>query len=254
MNSLNLKDFQRHFKDAIYTSDVHMLHSYISASSVRPEQLIEVYRNNIFTNLHAALNETYSLLKKVVGDDFFKTVCHFYIRDHPSMSGDVERYGESFDIFLERFEHSKSMPYLADIARYEWKLHESYFAENHVPITLNDLQNYQTTPIDELQFTLHPSVHFFTSSYAIDTLIAASESDFAEEASPIDIHSHQCYGIISRPYFKVITTWVEKDIFEVIKLFDQGNRLSAALEILDETRMTTLLDTLVTIGVSAKIN
>ena len=62
-----------------------------------------VYRRNVLANLHDALAAAYPVVRRLVGEAFFREAAERFARAHPSRSGDLHRFGEGFGQFLSRY-------------------------------------------------------------------------------------------------------------------------------------------------------
>src|SRR3990167_8802339 len=85
--------------------------------------LLGIYRNNIFTHLTQALKNIYPLIHQLVGDEFFQFCAKEYINQYPSGNGDLQNYGEYFNVFLADFTPAAHLIYLAEVATFEWLCH-----------------------------------------------------------------------------------------------------------------------------------
>ncbi len=63
-----------------------------------------IYKNNVYAHLIEALEASFPVVKRLVGDDFFRFAARSYIPRHPSRSGALLDFGGSFVEFLESFE------------------------------------------------------------------------------------------------------------------------------------------------------
>ena len=87
-----------------------------------------LYRNNVLGNWRGALESTYPVTRRIVGEAFFSALAHAYARAHPSASGDLNAFGAELAAFVASFEHAQDLPYLPDVARLEWLVHRAYYA------------------------------------------------------------------------------------------------------------------------------
>jgi hypothetical protein len=92
------------------------------------ERRMAVYRANMVAAADKALSSAYPVIRQVVGDEFFHGLAREFQRGSPSTSGDLTRFGAGFAEFLAAFEHTRSLPYLPDLARLEWAVHGAYGA------------------------------------------------------------------------------------------------------------------------------
>ncbi|MFK3738461.1 DUF692 family multinuclear iron-containing protein [Massilia sp. TN1-12] len=87
-----------------------------------------IYRGNLAANWQRALSNAYPVLRRLVGDDFFAGLARVYGRAHPSLDPDLNRFGATLPAFLDGFAPAADHPYLPDVARLEWLVHEAHYA------------------------------------------------------------------------------------------------------------------------------
>src|SRR5439155_26661008 len=87
-----------------------------------PAARLRIHRNHAFATLGAVLEGTFPVVCRLVDKRFFAYAAHEYLREHPPHSRCLVEYGAGFPDFLAGFEPCKKLPYLADVARFEWAL------------------------------------------------------------------------------------------------------------------------------------
>src|SRR5262249_18523791 len=108
-----LVQLQREFVDGLYGEAVL-------------EGRAAIYQRNLLSNLRAALGAAYPIVRRLVGDAFFNEAADRFARVHPSTSGDLHRYGESFPDFIAAYAPARSLEYLPDVARLEWAVAQAF--------------------------------------------------------------------------------------------------------------------------------
>src|SRR6059036_1319432 len=83
---------------------------------------LNIYRNTCRSTLIEALRMTYPAVDRLVGREFFDMAAARFIRAHPCRSGYLNEYGAGLADFLAALEPARGLPYLADVARFEWAL------------------------------------------------------------------------------------------------------------------------------------
>jgi hypothetical protein len=99
----------------------------------------DVYRNNVAVSLTQALETGFPILRKLVGDDFFKAMAGVFLRAHPPEHPRLQLYGQRLPGFLASFEPVAHLPYLPDIAKLELGLRQSYHAADVTPLSMEGL-------------------------------------------------------------------------------------------------------------------
>jgi hypothetical protein len=154
---------QREFIDALY-----------SQSPCDPG--VEVYRRNMLANLGGALAATFPVVERLVGEAFFREAARAFVLAHPSRSGDLNEYGESFADFLGGYPHARPLAYLPDVARLEWACHESYQAADAPAFDLASLGSVPAEAYPRIRFALHPAVRLVRSPHAIEAIWSANQA------------------------------------------------------------------------------
>ncbi len=149
----------------------------ITSRASKNAKRFAVYRNNVISGLTEALERAFPVIRKLVGDEFFKAMAGNFVREFPPNSPLMMRFATEFPEFLESFEPVQSLPYLADVARLEIALRESYHAEDSSPISQ---EAFAAVPADKLvdaRIELAPSIRLLGSESPIFSIWLANTSD-----------------------------------------------------------------------------
>ncbi len=142
-----------------------------------PAQRFRVYRNNVIVSLIDALADSFEVTQELVGEEFFRAMARLYAYACPPQSRLMAFYGAGFPDFIESFPPAASLPYLADVARLEYRRIVAYHAAD-VPgvgaeAVAAALADEATLPT--LGMTLHPSLSVLASTSAVVSLWAAHQ-------------------------------------------------------------------------------
>jgi hypothetical protein len=102
---------------------------HVRPTALAAERRLEIYRHNVQASLTEALRAVYPTVAELVGRGFFRFAAQQYIARHPSRSGNLHAFGSELAAFLQGFEPAATLPYLADMARFEWCWHAVFHAE-----------------------------------------------------------------------------------------------------------------------------
>ncbi len=154
---------------------------------------LNVYRNAVRTNYRNALAATFRVVRELTGAPFFNAAVDAFVREHPSVTGDLNVYGDAFAAFLAAYPHGASVPYLPDVARLEWAQDEAARAADPTATPQQVLDALAAVPADDLatlRFALDPSCRLLRSAYPVlriwqvhqSAIVADVEIDFAAGA------------------------------------------------------------------------
>jgi len=136
---------------------------------------VEVYRNNYRGNLHDTLASAYPVIRQLVGEIFFRILAKRFIEEQSSQSGNLHRYGREMADFLTRFESTKHLAYLPDMARLEWAYHRAYFADDVRSFELARLAEVAPEAYTDLRWRLHPACILLASAYPVAAIWQAHQ-------------------------------------------------------------------------------
>lgn len=132
--SIALSEAQRLFGSALLNPDAARLAAQQLAGDVDTNMhRLAIYRGNAIAAGLRALQAHYPVCASLVGASFFEGLAREYRRRCGSSSGDLSDYGAEFARFLADFEPAQSVPYLPDVARLEWAVHEAEHAPDAPP-------------------------------------------------------------------------------------------------------------------------
>jgi len=160
-----------------------------------------VYRNNVTVSLIDALAAVYPAVQRITGVDFFRAMARFHIRATPPTSPLLFEYGRDFPSFIERYEHARSMPWLADTARIERAWLDAYHAADAEPLSPAALAAVPPDRVGDLVLAPHPATRIVCSQFAAVTIFAANRG--SAPAGRIDAALPED-ALITRPALDVV--------------------------------------------------
>ncbi|WNK00606.1 DNA-binding domain-containing protein [Thalassospiraceae bacterium LMO-JJ14] len=161
----------------------------------------DVYRNNVAVSLSEALAETFPVVKRLVGDEFFTAMAQIYVQKNQPASPVLFEYGQTFSTFIDTFEPAGNIPYLGDIARLERLWLDAYHAKDALPIGIDKLAQVPGSTLDSLKIGLHPSAGLIRSAYPVISIWQAHQNTEIADLSTIQWQGEQ--GLIIRPALEV---------------------------------------------------
>ncbi|MEI9987268.1 MAG: DNA-binding domain-containing protein [Aliidongia sp.] len=151
--------------------------------SVRVERFA-VYRNNVAVGLIEALRSGFPVVNRLVGEEFFTAMARLHALRCPPSSPVLLAYGGDFPAFIAEFEPAATLPYLADVARFEWLWLEAFHAADADPLAIEDLRRVPVDRLPGLRLCLHPSTRIVELAHPALAIWRAHQDD--GEPTPIE--------------------------------------------------------------------
>jgi hypothetical protein len=142
---------------------------------VRPAGNLSIYRNNTQHSFRTALEGSFPVVRKRVGDDYFRQLCAHYRARYPSRSGDLHWTGRDFPAFLLEHLHGGEYAWLADLARLEWSREQASITRIESALPAEVLAKFTPDQLEHLVFSLQPSLALLASDFPIFTVWLANQ-------------------------------------------------------------------------------
>ena len=85
---------------------------------------LRVHRNTVLGALSNALRSSFKSVGHLVGEAFFDRMAVAYARIRPPQAPQLDAYGSDFPAFIAGFPGTEALPYLAELASFDWQLDE----------------------------------------------------------------------------------------------------------------------------------
>jgi uncharacterized protein (UPF0276 family) len=196
-------------------------------SSDAPADRLGIYRGNLFANWAKGLAAAYPVVQQLVGGDFFSGLARAYGKAYPSQDPDLNRFGERFPEFLAGFEHVMEYPYLPDMARLEWALHQSFYAPDAVALDPAGLAGMPPEQVEVMTLPLRPSSSLLQSEWAVAKLWVAHQR--GGPAFPAQM-AKESFALVARPQWQPQLLELSPAAFAALSSCARGETFGAALD------------------------
>ena len=198
-------------KDQSNPSD-ELLSLIIDSPKLSAKRAIEVYQEDYMARLTEALKNTFRATYWLIGEEDFKQLALDYIAITPSISSDLDDYGETFSDFCLTHELSKNYLFLASLARFEWDFRLLFHKKNIEGLSAED---FQLAIAENKKLTLTSTCKLLSYDFLISELYALK--DLAEENnSAFDYKQSEYIVIYKKDQFIMIKT-LNKSQWEFLK-------------------------------------
>jgi uncharacterized protein len=157
------------------------LERWLAGDAAVVDRRLAIYRANMVAAADKALSAAYPVVRQAVGAEFFHALAREFQRGSPSSSGDLAEFGPGFPAFLAVFEHVRSLPWLADLARLEWAVHRAYGAADAPAWDAAALASVEAGQQAAIRFTWSPGMAVVASDFPIVRLWTIHQPDHAGE-------------------------------------------------------------------------
>lgn len=154
----SFSDLQSYFQQYIFQDDLSIADHVISTKKVTKETRLKIYYDAYRLRLQEALDSSYPILKKYLGNRSFEKICNEYLDLHPSNYRSIRWYGDQFPLFLEQHTKYKRMSHLNELALWEWKSALVFDAENAAVLSLNEMASLTPDLWPSVKFKIHPTI------------------------------------------------------------------------------------------------
>lgn len=146
---------------------------------------LAVYRNTFISSCIDALQRKYPSCKKLLGEDFFKTLAREFCISSPPSSPVLGEYGEYFPEFIQLTlaQNHHDLEYVWDVCQLDRAWHHAYFAAEKQPLDEAGIEAL-IADIETKSLSLHPSVQLVKLDCTVANLWSQlRDSDINEEVS-----------------------------------------------------------------------
>jgi hypothetical protein len=184
-----LRDLQRLFKDGLLADDEETILAHVAGDGLDPRARLVIYRHHVLKTLTSTLESAFPVVCQLVDKRFFAYAADAFIREHPPAGPCLVEYGAAFSEFLEGFPPCQGHPYLPDVARLEWAVHQAAQAAQVAEVRPLDRARFDAIPLDDLpalRFSTDPTLSYVSSPWPVDKIWRAHQ-DGAEPAELLDL-------------------------------------------------------------------
>lgn len=160
-----LRDLQIQFMRRILVTHAEDVPTDILSAGIEPALRLGVYANNSRKSFVESLRQSFPVVLRLVGADYFYQCAVGCRTLFPSTNGDLQYAGSHFPEYLGRLHNADEYRYLSDVARFEWLRQESITSAGCAQWRPDALASQDPATYGELRFLLNPSARLFASEF-----------------------------------------------------------------------------------------
>lgn len=165
-----LWQMQRRLAAAVVHREASAIDGWLAGDPARAAARISVYSNNHHLGLRDALTAIYPVVGRVLGSECFELLARDYVDTYPKPSGNLLDFGEFLAELIAETSALSALPYLADLARLEWQLHQVDHAADSAPeqrLSLASLAALDDRALATLRLRRGPATQLFQSRFPV---------------------------------------------------------------------------------------
>ena len=225
----SLRELQTAFADSVFNQDSDSVLHHVARGRFPRKRHLQVYRNNVFASLTAALEAVFPVVARLVGEGFFNYAAHDFIRRHPPRGGNLHDFGVEFPDFLGGFEPAAQLVYLPDTARLEWACHEVYHEAADTPPPRERLTDVPSEEYPALRFSLQRGLRLIASDYPILKIWEINQPDHAGD-DRVDLADGAARILVSRHELQIELLTLSAGEYALLAAFQAGSTFADACE------------------------
>jgi hypothetical protein len=223
----SLRELQEQFAAALHGQPARLLDE-ISGDGVDPAGRLRIYGNNTRAMFENALEHSYPVLRRRVGDEYFRQLAHHYRERYPSRSGDLLWIGRDFPSFVAESEADTGYAWLADLAALEWACEISLNAAWASSLAVQSLGGIPEEGIAGTKLALQPSLLCISSAYPVLDVWQANQPGASGES--VDLGRGGQHVLVACGPEGLSLRAVSRDAVQFIRSLQEGASLGEAVE------------------------
>lgn len=153
-----LSDLQKDFQHYLLTSNAAFKQCINGTATFSAEARLSIYENAYRARLIDALANNYPVLQKYLGCEAFNQLGMVYLKSNPSTHRSIRWFGDTLATFLAETIFYAELPYLIELAQFEWALTLAFDAADDPVLKIEDIVVIAPESWPEMQFHIHSSL------------------------------------------------------------------------------------------------
>lgn len=147
---MTLAELQAAYRGYLLSGDSAPLAAQIIADSFDGPERLAIYRNNFLISLGEALKANFPVTLQLLGKDFFEQAARRFVLAQPPQRPCLFEYGASFPDYLRDLPQLSALPYVADMARFEFARIAAFNAASEPAVTPDALAGLSPEQLESL--------------------------------------------------------------------------------------------------------
>jgi hypothetical protein len=209
-----------------------MIAGWLRDAPQRRTRGLQAYRANAGALAARALGAAFPTIAQLVGEESFAALARALWHAHPPQHGDIAQWGAALPAFIAAALQLADEPYLADVARLDWAVHQAEQAADHDG-AVDGLQRLAESDPATLGLRLAEGVALIASPHPVVSIWQAHRSDAQERFAAVRQAFARGQGeqaLVLREGFKVRVSAVPAATARFMQALSDSASLSRALD------------------------
>lgn len=198
----------------------------IVADGLSPERRLAIHRNHYAQTLVEALAGVFEAVRALVGSEYFDAFALRFARAEPAAGPCLFEYGAAFPAAIAAAPGMEAHGYVADVARLEWAMHESFHAPAAAPLSPSRLTAIPSENMAGARLRLHPTVRLHQAEIPTGQLWRAARDG---AVSPEVLQGDPARILLSRPALDVSMEILSEGRYALLAAIKDGEPLGQAV-------------------------
>ena len=147
---MRLAELQAAYRGYLLSGDSAPLAAQIIADSFDGPERLAIYRNNFLISLGEALKANFPVTLQLLGAEFFEQAARRFVLAHPPQRPCLFEYGAGFADYLRSLPQLATLPYVAEVARFEFARIAAFNAPAEAAVTPESLAGLLPAQLESL--------------------------------------------------------------------------------------------------------
>lgn len=221
---MRLAELQAAYRDYLLTGDAAPLAPAIVADAFDAAERLAIYRNNFTISLTEALKANFPVTQQLLGADFFAQAARRFVTNNPPRRPCLFEYGAAFPDHLRALPQLAALPYVAEVARFEFARIAAYNAPVERAITAQELAGLAPERLDGLVVRRARHARLLAASAPVLALWTAHQSP-DPELSNLDTTARPHVLLVCRPQRTLVVRELEPPAARFLAAADEATTL-----------------------------
>ena len=192
------------------------------------EARMSVYAGGYVARMREALAEVYEAVHHILGDYTFTEEAHHYAAAYPSHEYNLAHAGRRFPEFLAAEPLAKQLPFLPDLARFEWLVCQIFHAAEQPRLTAQRVAALSLDQWAAARLVLQPGVALMASRWPVRDLWSARTQ--LRETINVELINRPQRAVLFRAGWAVRCELLTPAAYRLLERISAGEPLGGACE------------------------